>query len=84
MTMLRKAEIQLSKTGFENLFEFLEEVNFISRKGLSPGDIIFMWKMDKERCRPHLLKFLSKFKLTSSEYKSQQRVINKSLDMGQI
>lgn len=23
MTMLRKAEIQLSKTGFENLFEFL-------------------------------------------------------------
>lgn len=84
MGMLRQQQNNLSKDGFENLFEFLEEVNYISRKGLTQSDIVFLWKMDKGKCRPHLLRFLRKYKLKSQDEKSQQRIINKSLDIQQI
>lgn len=45
---------------------------------------MFLWKMDKSKCRNHLLKFLRKYKLKSNEEKSQQRIISKSLDIQQI
>jgi len=77
-----KEEKNLSVHAFENMFEFLEEVNFISRKPLKTQDIITLWEL--KDCRKYLLKFLRKFKLKGTDDKSQQKVVNKSLDVGQI
>lgn len=82
MTVLNNLN-NISEQGIENLFEFLEEVNYISRKGLSADDILKMWKMGK-KCRPHLLKFMRKYKIKYSEDKSQQKIISKALAISQV
>jgi len=59
------------------MFEFLEEVTYVSKKKLSFSQAVAFWKI--KECRKYYLKMLRKYRLKKEEDKSQQKIIYKQL-----
>jgi hypothetical protein len=64
---------------WECMFEFLEEVTYVSKKRLNFVQVKEFWSI--RECRVYLLKLLRKFRLKGDEDKSQQKIINKQLPL---
>ena len=62
---------------WECMFEFLEEVTFISRKKLTFKQVYEFWKI--KDARQYFLKFLKKYRLKKEDDKSQQKIIYKQI-----
>lgn len=67
----------ISVKAAESMFEFLEEVNHVARKGVNMSHIKTFWPI--KNCRSPLLKFLRQHK-PSREEKSHEKIIQKRLD----
>lgn len=61
------------------MFEFLEEVTYISKKKLSFVQVKEFWGI--RECRVYLLKLLRRFRLKNEEDKSHQKIVNKQLPL---
>lgn len=61
------------------MFEFLEEVTYVSKKKLSFVQVKEFWGI--RECRVYLLKLLRRFRLKNEEDKSHQKIINKQLPL---
>jgi hypothetical protein len=72
----------ISAEAMENMFEFLEEVDYIAKKGMTVDHIKHLWKL--ESCRNPLLKFLRKFRITKNENNSHEKIILKQLGEAKI